>query len=135
MYGHKPIKDVLLEIDPEFIFTIRRDPLSRALSMWNYFATGAIVEECCFDRFLELLPDVIKNYKDGWLLSPQKWFLGEIDVHEVMFESIETELPPVMDRIGLRGPISHLNKKAYPPHEWTQEQVDRVREIYAEDFD
>ena len=126
-YGHRPLSELYR---PEIVYTVRRCPYSRALSLWRYFG-DTFMKNSTFDQFLESLP---VKHVDGWLVNPQSWFVGQYRIENLRFETLETDVKNMQVRHGIVAPLGHLNRKQHPVHEWTNKQRILVEYIYADDF-
>lgn len=148
-FGHDQLSDILDRMEnpspqsgksPVYIrhvYTMIRDPLKRAVSMWNYFKGSNFVPEVSLTEFLDLLP--ITDHKDGRLLQPQvdyfKDCLDRIPVSFMLFDNFRPSVDKFKEVEELEMSFGHDNRRRYDPYSLSPANLTRIHELYAEDFE
>ena len=122
-------------------FTIIRDPYDRVVSDYhwlraNYFASLTITIPENFDDFLSMREEVVRGnkYSENMFYDhfyPMSYYFEEIEYDYVIrFENIDKEF----EVLNLPNKLLKINSTVRGEFQLTQEQKDRIYELYKEDF-
>lgn len=146
-----------------YVFTVIRNPFDRAISLYHWYrelhltlkkkrtphnaAMNLLARGCSspsefWVKFIS--PDALKfQYRYSPMLRSQMFYIGNFDWTAIdsrvdlviPFEDISSEFEPLVEKFGFLE-LPHLNSSSGPADELslTDEAKDRVRELYAEDF-
>jgi len=133
-----------------YTFALLRDPVDRALSIYNYLAPKRYGRRISFDRFLGTwLPEQLGKAgraetrgRKFYFVRPQVDFVldanGEVMVQDlILLDRLADHYPRIAAKAGLRSPLGHQNKstKTVTRKDLTPAHHDAIREMYAADFD
>jgi len=156
--GHHPAAS-LKSIYPEcynnyFVFGFCRNPITRAISAYNYFKNSKTFRRQFIDgevfsaidassNFDEFCKDFLIDSKPLELidhLKPQYYFLCDSPTDKILVdflgrvESIEKDFKIITERLNIKAELGHKNKGTgqYAINKETEEMI---REIYKKDFE
>ena len=141
------LKLILKELYPTYYkFSFVRNPYDRLISeyFWCRIENVGHKFNKTFDEFLDYVEDVIKNKKffkpiDNDHFIPQYSFLffnNKLIVNNIFkYEDIETVAPLIKKRLKIKTTLQHLNKSKKNEITLTQEQKDRIYNLYKIDFE
>ena len=126
-------------------FSFVRNPYDRLISeyFWCRINNVGYKFNKTFDEFLDYVEDVIKNKKffkpiENDHFIPQYSFLffnNKLIVNNIFkYEDIETVAPLIKKRLKIKTSLQHLNKSVKNEITLTQEQKDRIYNLYQIDF-
>lgn len=122
-----------------FKFGFVRNPWDRAVSLFHRHCVAGVALEQSFDQFVEHLHfssatcvhPVPHRYQLDWFVNPDGVvimdFIGR-------FEHLARDWNSVASRIGLSGPLPHLNRSSSDPRHYTEYFTARTRNLIAERF-
>jgi hypothetical protein len=140
------LKLTLKELYPSYYkFSFVRNPYDRLISeyFWCRIKNVGHKFNKTFDEFLDYVEDVIKNKKffihiENDHFIPQYSFLffnNKLLVNNIFkYEDIETIVPLIRKRLKIKTELQHLNKSKKNEITLTQEQKDRIYNLYQIDF-
>jgi hypothetical protein len=140
------LKMILKELYPTYYkFSFVRNPYDRLISEYFWCRINNVGHKFnkTFDEFLDYVEDVIKNKKffkpiENDHFIPQYSFLffnNKLLVNNIFkYEDIETVVPLIKKRLKIKTELQHLNKSKKNEITLTQEQKDRVYNLYKIDF-
>jgi hypothetical protein len=141
------LKLILKELYPTYYkFSFVRNPYDRLISEYFWCRINNVGHKFnkTFDEFLDYVEDVIKNKKffkpiDNDHFIPQYSFLffnNKLLVNNIFkYEDIETVAPLIKKRLKIKTSLQHLNKSVKNEITLTQEQKDRIYNLYKIDFE
>jgi hypothetical protein len=141
------LKLILKELYPTYYkFSFVRNPYDRLISEYFWCRINNVGHKFnkTFDEFLDYVEDVIKNKKffkpiDNDHFIPQYSFLffnNKLLVNNIFkYEDIETVAPLIKKRLKIKTNLQHLNKSVKNEITLTQEQKDRIYNLYKIDFE
>ena len=130
-----------VDISEYFIFTVFRNPIDRLVSSFN-FQNYIRRQNNSFDFYLDLVEEMniqkLNTNKYNYLyVEPQiNYFKGYKIDKIIKFHNLNDEMKNICERFNFKNSLKHHNvsRKAITTENLTQEQKDRIRKIYAEDF-
>jgi hypothetical protein len=140
------LKLILKELYPTYYkFSFVRNPYDRLISEYFWCRLNNVGHKFnkTFDEFLDYVEDVIKNKKffkpiENDHFIPQYSFLffnNKLIVNNIFkYEDIETVAPLIKKRLKINTVLQHLNKSKKNEITLTQEQKDRIYNLYKIDF-
>jgi hypothetical protein len=140
------LKMILKELYPTYYkFSFVRNPYDRLISEYFWCRINNVGHKFnkTFDEFLDYVEDVIKNKKffkpiDNDHFIPQYSFLffnNKLLVNNIFkYEDLETVGPLIKKRLKIKTSLQHLNKSIKNEITLTQEQKDRIYNLYQIDF-
>ena len=140
------LKMILKELYPTYYkFSFVRNPYDRLISEYFWCRINNVGHKFnkTFDEFLDYVEDVIKNKKffkpiENDHFIPQYSFLffnNKLIVNNIFkYEDIETVTPLIKKRLKIKTSLQHLNKSVKNEITLTQEQKDRIYNLYQIDF-
>ena len=141
------LKLILKELYPTYYkFSFVRNPYDRLISEYFWCRINNVGHKFnkTFDEFLDYVEDVIKNKKffkpiENDHFIPQYSFLffnNKLLVNNIFkYEDIETVAPLIKKRLKIKTSLQHLNKSVKNEITLTQEQKDRIYNLYKIDFE
>lgn len=141
------LKLILKELYPTYYkFSFVRNPYDRLISEYFWCRINNVGHKFnkTFDEFLDYVEDVIKNKKffkpiENDHFIPQYSFLffnNKLLVNNIFkYEDIETVAPLIRKRLKIKTELQHLNKSKKNEITLTQEQKDRIYNLYKIDFE
>jgi len=141
------LKLILKELYPTYYkFSFVRNPYDRLISEYFWCRINNVGHKFnkTFDEFLDYVEDVIKNKKffkpiENDHFIPQYSFLffnNKLLVNNIFkYEDIETIAPLIKKRLKIKTSLQHLNKSVKNEITLTQEQKDRIYNLYKIDFE
>ena len=141
------LKMILKELYPTYYkFSFVRNPYDRLISEYFWCRINNVGHKFnkTFDEFLDYVEDVIKNKKffkpiENDHFIPQYSFLffnNKLIVNNIFkYEDIETVAPLIKKRLKIKTSLQHLNKSVKNEITLTQEQKDRIYNLYQIDFE
>jgi hypothetical protein len=141
------LKMILKELYPTYYkFSFVRNPYDRLISEYFWCRINNVGHKFnkTFDEFLDYVEDVIKNKKffkpiENDHFIPQYSFLffnNKLIVNNIFkYEDIETVAPLIKKRLKIKTSLQHLNKSVKNEITLTQEQKDRIYNLYRIDFE
>ena len=141
------LKMILKELYPKYYkFSFVRNPYDRLISEYFWCRINNVGHKFnkTFDEFLDYVEDVIKNKKffkpiENDHFIPQYSFLffnKKLIVNNIFkYEDIETVVPLIKKRLKIKTSLQHLNKSVKNEITLTQEQKDRIYNLYQIDFE
>ena len=141
------LKMILKELYPKYYkFSFVRNPYDRLISEYFWCRINNVGHKFnkTFDEFLDYVEDVIKNKKffkpiENDHFIPQYSFLffnKKLIVNNIFkYEDIETVAPLIKKRLKIKTSLQHLNKSVKNEITLTQEQKDRIYNLYQIDFE
>ncbi len=148
-YGHVSLSALnragLLPAHP-WIFTIIRNPYSRAVSLWAYLKQkGSLGPRMDFREFCLVLRDRavepigLYNKRGLSQCRPQAdWLRGVYVGYFGRFETLQSDFDNICDKLKVpRGVLTHRNRGAHDDYReyYDAETQGIVRDYYAEDFE
>jgi hypothetical protein len=140
------LKMILKELYPAYYkFSFVRNPYDRLISEYFWCRIKDVGHKFnkTFDEFLDYVEDVIKNKKffkpiENDHFIPQYSFLffnNKLIVNNIFkYEDIETVVPLIRKRLKIKTVLQHLNKSNKNEITLTNEQKDRIYNLYKIDF-
>ena len=140
------LKLILKELYPAYYkFSFVRNPYDRLISEYFWCRIKDVGHKFnkTFDEFLDYVEDVIKNKKffkpiENDHFIPQYSFLffnNKLIVNNIFkYEDIETVVPLIRKRLKIKTVLQHLNKSNKNEITLTNEQKDRIYNLYKIDF-
>jgi hypothetical protein len=140
------LKMILKELYPTYYkFSFVRNPYDRLISEYFWCRIKDVGHKFnkTFDEFLDYVEDVIKNKKffkpiENDHFIPQYSFLffnNKLIVNNIFkYEDIETVVPLIRKRLKIKTVLQHLNKSNKNEITLTNEQKDRIYNLYKIDF-
>ena len=140
------LKMILKELYPKYYkFSFVRNPYDRLISEYFWCRINNVGHKFnkTFDEFLDYVEDVIKNKKffkpiENDHFIPQYSFLffnNKLIVNNIFkYEDLETVVPLIKKRLKIKTSLQHLNKSVKNEITLTQEQKDRIYNLYQIDF-
>ena len=140
------LKMILKELYPTYYkFSFVRNPYDRLISEYFWCRINNVGHKFnkTFDEFLDYVENVIKNKKffkpiENDHFIPQYSFLffnNKLLVNNIFkYEDIETVVPLIKKRLKIKTSLQHLNKSVKNEITLTQEQKDRIYNLYQIDF-
>jgi hypothetical protein len=140
------LKLILKELYPTYYkFSFVRNPYDRLISEYFWCRLNNVGHKFnkTFDEFLDYVEDVIKNKNffkpiENDHFIPQYSFLffnNKLLVNNIFkYEDIETVAPLIKKRLKINTVLQHLNKSKKNEITLTQEQKDRIYNLYKIDF-
>jgi hypothetical protein len=140
------LKLILKELYPTYYkFSFVRNPYDRLISEYFWCRLNNVGHKFnkTFDEFLDYVEDVIKNKNffkpiENDHFIPQYSFLffnNKLIVNNIFkYEDIETVAPLIKKRLKIKTELQHLNKSKKNEITLTQEQKDRIYNLYKIDF-
>jgi hypothetical protein len=141
------LKMILKDLYPKYYkFSFVRNPYDRLISEYFWCRIKDVGHKFnkTFDQFLDYVEDVIKNKKffkpiENDHFIPQYSFLffnNKLLVNNIFkYEDIETVAPLIKKRLKIKTTLQHLNKSVKNEITLTQEQKDRIYNLYKIDFE
>lgn len=141
------LKMILKDLYPKYYkFSFVRNPYDRLISEYFWCRIKDVGHKFnkTFDEFLDYVEDVIKNKKffkpiENDHFIPQYSFLffnNKLLVNNIFkYEDIETVAPLIKKRLKIKTQLQHLNKSVKNEITLTQEQKDRIYNLYKIDFE
>ena len=141
------LKMILKDLYPKYYkFSFVRNPYDRLISEYFWCRIKDVGHKFnkTFDEFLDYVEDVIKNKKffkpiENDHFIPQYSFLffnNKLLVNNIFkYEDIETVAPLIKKRLKIKTTLQHLNKSVKNEITLTQEQKDRIYNLYKIDFE
>jgi hypothetical protein len=141
------LKMILKDLYPKYYkFSFVRNPYDRLISEYFWCRLKDVGHKFnkTFDEFLDYVEDVIKNKKffkpiENDHFIPQYSFLffnNKLLVNNIFkYEDIETVAPLIKKRLKIKTTLQHLNKSVKNEITLTQEQKDRIYNLYKIDFE
>ena len=141
------LKLILKELYPTYYkFSFVRNPYDRLISEYFWCRINNVGHKFnkTFDEFLDYVEDVIKNKKffkpiENDHFIPQYSFLffnNKLLVNNIFkYEDLETVAPLIKKRLKIKTSLQHLNKSVKNEITLTQEQKDRIYNLYQIDFE
>ena len=141
------LKMILKELYPTYYkFSFVRNPYDRLISEYFWCRINNVGHKFnkTFDEFLDYVEDVIKNKKffkpiENDHFIPQYSFLffnNKLIVNNIFkYEDIETVGPLIKKRLKIKTSLQHLNKSVKNEITLTQDQKDRIYNLYQIDFE
>lgn len=141
------LKMILKDLYPKYYkFSFVRNPYDRLISEYFWCRIKDVGHKFnkTFDEFLDYVEDVIKNKKffkpiENDHFIPQYSFLffnNKLLVNNIFkYEDIETVSPLIKKRLKIKTTLQHLNKSVKNEITLTQEQKDRIYNLYKIDFE
>lgn len=140
------LKLILKELYPTYYkFSFVRNPYDRLISEYFWCRINNVGHKFnkTFDEFLDYVEDVIKNKNffkpiENDHFIPQYSFLffnNKLLVNNIFkYEDIETVAPLIKKRLKIKTKLQHLNKSIKNEITLTQEQKERIYNLYKIDF-
>ena len=140
------LKMILKELYPTYYkFSFVRNPYDRLISEYFWCRINNVGNKFnkTFDEFLDYVEDVIKNKKffkpiENDHFIPQYSFLffnKKLLVNNIFkYEDLENVTPLIKKRLKIKTVLQHLNKSVKNEITLTQEQKDRIYNLYQIDF-
>jgi hypothetical protein len=140
------LKMILKELYPTYYkFSFVRNPYDRLISEYFWCRLNNVGHKFnkTFDEFLDYVEDVIKNKKffkpiENDHFIPQYSFLffnNKLLVNNIFkYEDIETVIPLIKKRLKIKTVLQHLNKSNKNEITLTNEQKERIYNLYKIDF-
>lgn len=140
------LKMILKELYPTYYkFSFVRNPYDRLISEYFWCRINNVGHKFnkTFDEFLDYVEDVIKNKKffkpiENDHFIPQYSFLffnNKLLVNNIFkYEDIETVIPLIKKRLKIKTVLQHLNKSNKNEITLTNEQKERIYNLYKIDF-
>jgi len=140
------LKLILKELYPTYYkFSFVRNPYDRLISEYFWCRINNVGHKFnkTFDEFLDYVEDVIKNKKffkpiENDHFIPQYSFLffnNKLLVNNIFkYEDIETVIPLIKKRLKIKTVLQHLNKSNKNEITLTNEQKERIYNLYKIDF-
>jgi len=141
------LKLILKDLYPKYYkFSFVRNPYDRLVSEYFWCRINNVGHKFnkTFDEFLDYVEDVVKNKKffkpiENDHFIPQYSFLffnNKLLVNNIFkYEDLETVGPLIKKRLKIKTTLQHLNKSVKNEITLTQEQKDRVYNLYKIDFE
>ena len=141
------LKMILKELYPTYYkFSFVRNPYDRLISEYFWCRINNVGHKFnkTFDEFLDYVEDVIKNKKffkpiENDHFIPQYSFLffnKKLIVNNIFkYEDLEKVVPLIKKRLKIKTSLQHLNKSVKNEITLTQEQKDRIYNLYQIDFE
>ena len=141
------LKIILKELYQTYYkFSFVRNPYDKLISeyFWCRINNVGYKFNKTFDEFLDYVEDVIKNKNffkpiENDHFIPQYSFLffnNKLLVNNIFkYEDIETVAPLIKKKLKIKTSLQHLNKSAKNEITLTQEQKDRIYNLYKIDFE
>ena len=141
------LKMILKELYPTYYkFSFVRNPYDRLISEYFWCRINNVGHKFnkTFDEFLDYVEDVIKNKKffkpiENDHFIPQYSFLffnNKLLVNNIFkYEDLEKVVPLIKKRLKIKTSLQHLNKSVKNEITLTQEQKDRIYNLYQIDFE
>lgn len=141
------LKMILKELYPTYYkFSFVRNPYDRLISEYFWCRINNVGHKFnkTFDEFLDYVEDVIKNKKffkpiENDHFIPQYSFLffnNKLIVNNIFkYEDLEKVVPLIKKRLKIKTSLQHLNKSVKNEITLTQEQKDRIYNLYQIDFE
>ena len=141
------LKMILKELYPAYYkFSFVRNHYDRLISEYFWCRINNVGHKFnkTFDEFLDYVEDIIKNKKffkpiENDHFIPQYSFLffnNKLIVNNIFkYEDIETVGPLIKKRLKIKTSLQHLNKSVKNEITLTQDQKDRIYNLYKIDFE
>ena len=141
------LKMILKDLYPKYYkFSFVRNPYDRLISEYFWCRIKDVGHKFnkTFDQFLDYVEDIVKNKKffkpiENDHFIPQYSFLffnNKLLVNNIFkYEDIETVAPLIKKRLKIKTTLQHLNKSVKNEITLTQEQKDRIYNLYKIDFE